>query len=962
MAILKLGSITTIPDGVKIGSIMLGSNAIGASVTVAADTAKSINLNNGSDKKNYGSLNIDKDGNLSLRVSSLDGEVELANSDDATAQGTKALEKLTSVSFTSTKGVQTTLDTDNTLKTLKTATFGSGKDSVSVTGTLGEDFVLNTGAGKDVISLSASNVDENAKIIAGAGDDIVIVGGSASYGNVALGAGKDTVKFSANNATVKLTDYKYNEDVIISSAGQATLTNDGTLKLGASGDSVVSGIAASNNLYLAKVNKDANTTMYATAAEDSAKVDVNASSVKDKNVVINTTSADSATITTGKATLTAVTLNTAEDSANTIKIGDASAKNSVDVTGFNGDDVLSFTGLSFAKTTIGLDNNSDATLTNGKVSLNLGKDVTVAAVKADNSSHDKAAVKFNLNDKTLYATTTDDQVIDLTEEEDITKVLVAGQNVLADNKYSGIKTSAQLVDLGSSNFHNINMVVLTEDTAAKASVIGTNKTKTGVTIDASAAADGVAVWANNSSTSKGDTIVFGGANDVADTLWLGSADGNDTVSGFDFESDVLYLADANSMKVEGGVIKVGKSKMTVSLATSDIMQVQGAKFAGTYYVAGDFNNTGNVQLGENAGQANYYAVGKKAAVEINPEMTDTYTFLKDIDYAGASKANIAAGGSVASINAATTSEDAKVIVEGVANVTVGAGTNEVWVNGAAATGNVELGSGADKVWFGASDKIVKVNNYDADSDVIALLGNTMDYKAKKDNGDVVITAGTSKLKVTTTSEFLNVVDSTGAAYKVYAGTATDTANYTTNTESRNIFVGIGTLTNDGTIDENTTLVVNGANNQWGLQSAAVVDKSVKTIDMSGSSADFTLVGSSTVNNTITGGTGTNYLNGGGASKDTLNGVTGAVDNFYYGKGDGDDTLVNVEADDFVQLYNVSAADIATIKADDPSNVVITMNDKSKLTINGLTDGATFVLTDGVYTYDSTAEGSKFTKL
>ena len=60
---LKLGSITTIADGFKIGSIMLNGDAIGASVTVAADAAKSINLNNVSGK-NYGSLNIDKDGNL----------------------------------------------------------------------------------------------------------------------------------------------------------------------------------------------------------------------------------------------------------------------------------------------------------------------------------------------------------------------------------------------------------------------------------------------------------------------------------------------------------------------------------------------------------------------------------------------------------------------------------------------------------------------------------------------------------------------------------------------------------------------------------------------------------------------------------------------------------------------------------------------------------------------------------
>ena len=942
--ILSLGAITTSGDVTTIGSIMLnGTTSIGASVTVAADTAKSITLN--ADKKhNYGSLVMDKDGNLSLRASAeLYGEVSI----DSSTSG----KKLTSVSFASTKGVKTTLAA-SALSNLTSASFGSGNDTVSLTDYTSDEFVLNTGAGKDVITLASVEKASEAKINAGTGDDIVILANDAKYQNVALGAGKDTVKFEGN-ATVKLTDYKYTEDVIAVDA-VAELTNDGTLNLGTG--SVVSGIAASNNLYLAKVGT-ANTTMYATAAEDSAKVDVNASSVKDKNVVINTESADSATITTGKATLTAVTLNGAEGSANTIKIGDATAKNSVAVTGFDGDDVLSFTGLSFAKTTISLAS-GDVVLTNGKVSVNLGDKVTVNAASSANDSD--VVAKFKLNDKTLYATTAAGQVVDLTEEEDITKVLVAGQNDAT--ALSGIKTSAQLVDLRSTNFHNINNVVLSADTAAKASVIGTKNTKTGVTINASDAADGVAVWANNSSTSQTDKIIFG-ANDVADTLWLGSNDGKDFVTGFDYESDILYLADATSMKVEDGTIKVGKSKMTVNAATADeIMQVQGAKFAGTYYVAGDFNGNNAVTLGENASKANYYAVGKKAAVAITGDMTDTYTFLKDIDYAGASKANIAAGGSVARIDASATTEDAKVIVEGVANVATGAGTNEVWVNGAASTGNVALGAGSDKVWFGASDKTVKVANYEADSDVIALIGNTMDYKAKKDkDGDVVITTGTSKLKVTTASEFLNVVDSTGAAYKLYAGASTDSANYSTNTDSRSIFVGVGTLTSDGTVEDNTTLVLNGANNKWGLQSAAVVDKSVKTIDMSGSSADFTLVGSSTVNNTITGGTGTNYLNGGGASKDTLNGVTGAVDNFFYGKGDGDDTLVSVEADDFVQLYDVATADIATIKADDSSKVVITLNDKSKLTINGLEDGATFVLTDGVYSYDSSAEG-KFVKM
>lgn len=960
---LKLGKIETVGDVTTIGSIMFNDGTedavVGKKVTVAAGSAKNVALNAVS-SKNYGTLKMDADGNLTLiGGTALTGSIKITSANDA---NNIAKEKLTRVDF----GAAVNFNVDKTsYSNLQTVNGSTGKDKFTVASDFGEDFVLNAGAGKDTIVLGASVATVDSKINAGVGDDLVIVN-SGKYSNVALGAGKDTVQF-AGAGKINLTDYNYNQDVIsVAADTTATLSNAGELALGNDGDSVVSGITAANNLYLARVSENAkNTTIYATAAEDTAKAVVDASSVTDKTVIINTESADSAMITAGKATLTSITLNSNADAgADTVKIGNTTAKAAINVANFNADDVLSFAGLSFDKTTITVGTNlGSVTLTNGKVNLNLSGDVTVAA----DGSADKVA-KFNLDGKTLYATSATGQVVDLTEEEDITKVLVAGQNDAAQS--SGIKTSAQLVDLRSSNFHNIDKVVLSADTAAKASVIGTKSTKIGLTIDASGANDGVAVWANNSSTSKGDSIKFGGQNDVADTLWLGSADGNDTVNSFDFESDVLYLADATSMKVEGGVIKVGKSKLNMEDSkgnTEDIIQVQGAKFAGTVYAAGDFDNSNAVNLGENASKANYYAVGKKASVSISSAMSDTYTFLKDINYAGASKANIAAGGSVASINAGdVTEEDAKVIVEGVANVTLGAGTNEVWVNGAASKGRVELAAtGTDKVWFGASDKTVEVTNYDGESDTIALIGNTMDFKAKKDaSGKIVITSATgSKLKLDALStDFVNVVDSTGAQYKVYAGEKTASASYSTNTDSKSLFLGYGSITADSTVEDATTLVANGANNRWGLNSAAMIDSSIKEINMSGSSADFTLVGSANVANTITGGTGTNYLNGGGASKDTLNGVNGAVDNFYFGKGDGEDTLVGVEADDFVQLYNVSAADIATIKDDDPSNVVITLNDKSKLTINGLTDGATFVLTDGVYTYDSTAEGSKFTKL
>ena len=472
--------------------------------------------------------------------------------------------------------------------------------------------------------------------------------------------------------------------------------------------------------------------------------------------------------------------------------------------------------------------------------------------------------------------------------------------------------------------------------------------------------EGVVFWTNNSK--DGDYVEMSKGQD---TLWFTSKDGKDSVKGFQLESDVLYLYDATSMSADAGTLKVGKAEMAVTLngsTTEEIMKVQGAKFAGTVLAAGDFNKAaadGVVQLGENAGKVNYYAVGKDAKVSVSAAMTDTYTFLKTINYAGASKVGIADKGSVASIDAYAINEtDAKVIIEGVANVSLGAGTNEYWANGADKNASVDLktgtGAGTDKVWFSATDKNVTVNGYDTESDVIALMGDALTFTAKKDNTTnavVISNSAKGKLTVANVADYVALEDTTGAKYKLYAGTAADNVTYSTNTDGKNIFVGAGYMHADSSVTDATTLVLNGANNKWGLTSAALVDKTVKNIDMNGSSADFILVGSAATANTITGGTGTNWLNGGGASKDTLVGVTGSTDNFYFGKEDGNDIIENLGAEDKVNLYDIATTDIAAVKVSD-SKTVITLKNDSKLTINGgLTDGATFVLTDGTYVYD-----------
>lgn len=916
---------------ITLGSVSLSTSLIGESVSVAAGNAANVALNKGSDSVHYGSLNLTTDGDLILGLNSAaTGSVSISGNGAASLSG---------LSFTGS--TQITLE-QSQLGVLKLVNGSNQADTVSVGGNFGSDFVLNTHAGDDVIIVNGAKKD--AIINAGIGNDKVTVN-SATDVNVVLGAGKDTLYFAGNSSSVNLVDYNFREDLISLDASTTKLAADGKLT---SGSTVVSGFTAANNLYLARLGDSSvasQTTVLATAAEDTTKVVVDASAVKAGSILINTEAADSAMITVGKgASVVSATLNSAEDAGvDTLKIAETGATVTVTATNFHTDDVLSFAGLSFDKTTIGA-SGAGASLTNGKVVVNLGS----VSLATDNG------VAFNLNGTKLYAVTDTDQILDLTGESDLSKILVKGHN--DKNEASAIRTAAKWVDLSASNIYNINKVVLTEDTVAKASVVGTKNDKAGISIDASNAADGVAIWANNSSTKFGDKITLG-ASDSEDTLWFGSADGKDSVKGFQLESDVLYLYDATSMSSKDGVLKVGKAEMSVkATAAEEIMKVQGAKFAGTVYAAGDFNDDAAdvINLGENAGKVNYYAVEKDAKVSVSAAMTDTYTFLKDIDYAGASKVGIADKGSVASIDAsAITETDAKVIIEGVANVSLGAGTNEYWANGADKNASVSLqAAGTDKVWFSATDKNVTVNGYDTESDVIALMGDALTFTAKKVGSDVVISnSAKGKLTVANVADYVALEDTTGAKYKLYAGTANDDVTYSTNTDGKNIFVGAGYMHADSSVTDATTLVLNGANNKWGLTSAALVDKTVKNIDMNGSSADFILVGSAATANTITGGTGTNWLNGGGASKDTLVGVTGSTDNFYFGKEDGNDIIENLGAEDKVNLYDIATTDIADVKVND-SKTVITLKNDSKLTINGgLTDGATFVLTDGTYVYD-----------
>ena len=70
---------------------------------------------------------------------------------------------------------------------------------------------------------------------------------------------------------------------------------------------------------------------------------------------------------------------------------------------------------------------------------------------------------------------------------------------------------------------------------------------------------------------------------------------------------------------------------------------------------------------------------------------------------------------------------------------------------------------------------------------------------------------------------------------------------------------------------------------------------ITAVDASTDAGDVVLVGSANASNSLTGGTGNTSLYGGGSKADSLKGGTGA-DTFFYGKGDGHDTVAGFDAE------------------------------------------------------------------
>lgn len=748
----------------------------------------------------------------------------------------------------------------------------------------------------------------------GAGNDsVVLVADVTSGGKVTLGAGADTVLVNAEADNVTITDYKFTDGDVIASVNQAAANAEvldmasGNASLKVGGATVI--VAEDdNNVYAMKMKIGGNASVNANyyLGQNAKDVVLDLSTVN-VDTTVNFASVKSAEVVLGKGA-DSLTLNGQGNNLVTLTANTSSVVDVID--SLTSSDALTLTGADVSKITL-------AGSSNASIAFKYGKNVNVSL--NDVIAKD-GATDFDLN---LNGTVINYNV----DAGQATMTVGANEAAYSKNGVDVIVVddTAKLGNEAGVRFNNVHAVSLAAADARFVTLTGISNSSIGNSLMAAANTEGVVFWTNNSK--DGDLVVMSGGQD---TLWFTSKDGKDSVSGFalgtDETSDILYLADTASAKnivLKDGVLKIAKAELTgyaqspIASATpapapNEIMQVM-LSDGKISKVAGDFDGNGTVKVSLDATSSyDFYALNGKDN-NIEAWATDEVTFVVNSTFTDA----YTTGTKIASVSTANISNtDSKVTVAAVADVTVGAGTNDVWVYGVAKTGNVVLeasNNGTDTIWYNTGiDNNVNVTNFNSE-DTVYLVGATDlksvtdTYKMTTDGANLTAAGANGKLILQGTAADVNV--------KTETGKFVITSNDEFSTD-KNIYITAnnGATLNIGGSDD---VAIRMGKNSKGVDSSATysVSDNYRTLDASASTGNLILAGSSDYKSTIIGGTGINQMYGGGSTNDTLIGNAAAQNTFYFGTGDGKDTALNVGVNDTIALWNVASTDIANVVVD-----------------------------------------------
>ena len=865
-----------------------------------------------------------------------------------------AIANITALDFSNAGAVTVT----NELADLTKLTGSAYADKLTVASTVAAGVTVDAGEGNDVVNIAKLATGTlKADVVLGDGDDVLNIAKDAVVeATVSLGDGKDVVNVDSAAATLSISNYNYADGDKINLTYDAASTDIGNVKYNGSEASVAVGkvtvtVASSDNVGAFDLtDKDKNTTTFFAATDSSKEVEINAKGISNK-VNINTETSKLANITLGSGESNVTLATASTDSKDVIT---ATGAGKVTVTNFaNADDTLILDGANL--TNIKLANNKDtannAELTYGKTSITL-----VGA--------GQKTATLNLNDSKL--------AYDLAATGD---TLTAG----ADMYFGNADTKTTVQTTGSvhltetdkyRNIYNVSVTAGTKD-EDKLDLSGfTTSGTTGINIDASKSNVAVNVWAYNKNTKATDKVTLSAADTYQDTVSFVSDDGKVEVTGFDFGSgeknDILYLRDTKDLQklaVKSGVMKLGKSQLTVGHdnATTDLMQVKLADGT-TSLIAGNFStvasNANKVVVDLTSTQAvDFYALtGTKNTLTVSKDATNVDDAI-NFKYSNFD-ANHTTGTLVKDITVKDfgNSDDDEVTIGAVAKVSVsGSSKTHIWVCGAAESGSVDVSNstGKDQIDFVSGiDKKVTVTGYKAsDEDTIYLRGAedlkavTAGYKFEYKNGGIQITGAdnaTSKLVLDGANKGeLNLKTLNGSSLKAFV-TDEEKATFSTDTK---IYAGMRKLEADMSTEGDVAIRI-GTKGEIGLDSSSTyyVDNKVTEFDGSNSNAVFHLAGSSTAATTLRGGNTENSFYGGGSFNDKMVGNSSAVDTFYFGKGDGKDTIEEADGKDTVCLMNVSLEEISV----DTKKNVISIGANDTLTFG---KGAEDALTAGELTFN-----------
>ena len=458
---------------------------------------------------------------------------------------------------------------------------------------------------------------------------------------------------------------------------------------------------------------------------------------------------------------------------------------------------------------------------------------------------------------------------------------------------------------------------------------------------------------------KGSDLIKFGRNADGAKLGIGDGDGHDVAKGFSFgfdtDSNVVHILDGQGLG-EAGVNSLGRLK--VGSARVEFSGTNLAERDQTNLLLEDSRGTHKVAIGKRMDAKSdladiYYGTASDAEVDFTG-FGDGHLLI-DLGNSGSYGRSVAEFYGVKQARGAKGADNDIAGADNVNNVLIGGenGRNRLYGGKGGNDRLVGNRTSEDTFYFGADSGNDTIQDY-TEEDTVSFLGGSIDHVYVEDDGILKMywkdEAG-NESRLTFDGDMKDYVitydlgdGKHGAKFGSRLTMTDDTADFV------NYY-------NSGSSSAKGELEVSGYANKaiWLDGSHNVTYEGFQTVDASGLEGDAELAGSSR-SDLIIGGSGNSSLWGGAGGNDTLKGGSGCNE-FYFGMGEGRDTITSSNADDRVMLYNVSLGDI-NLKGTGMKNgsMVISLNDGSSLTIEhyGSQGPSTFRLSDGAWSYDKSA--------